>query len=82
MEFDLGIMICKRVLNDFYYAAKYEKHCILDSLQMGGRRGDKGLEIMRHTSHKLMASDPLGCPTEEQAIPEGGKLLITRSVVP
>lgn len=49
---------------------------------MGRRRGDKGLEIMRHTSHKLMASDPLGCPTEEQAIPEGGKLLITRSVVP
>lgn len=49
---------------------------------MGGWKGDKGLEIMWHTSHKLMASDPLGCPTEEQAIPEGSKLLITWSWSP
>ena len=39
MEFDPGIMICKRVLNDFYYAAKYEKHCIIDSFKKWVDRG-------------------------------------------
>lgn len=43
------MMICKSSRSDFYYAAKYEKHCIIESIQkwVDGVVA-KALEIMPH----------------------------------
>lgn len=49
MGSELGILIRKSSQDDFYYAAKCEKHCTVQDIQKWVDRGvTKGLDIMPH----------------------------------